>query len=68
MPSTLAQGDAPTLVVVRKGGAVGNDADTTLVNYRVQDGRYIVDQVFDEAVLVVGAGAKRQRVTIVRGN
>ena len=68
MPSTLAQGDAPTLVVVRKGGNVSKDADTTLVNYRVQDGRYIVDQVFDEAVLVVGGGSKQQRVTIVRGN
>jgi type IV secretion system protein VirB9 len=54
--------------VVRKGGAVSNDADTTLVNYRVQDGRYIVDQVFDQAVLVVGVGAKQERVTIVRGN
>jgi P-type conjugative transfer protein TrbG len=68
MPSSLAQGDAPTLLVVRKGGSVNNDADTTLVNYRVQDGRYIVDQVFDEAVLVVGVGNKQQRVTIVRGN
>jgi type IV secretion system protein VirB9 len=68
MPSTLPQGDAPTLVLVRKGGNVSNDADTTLVNYRVQDGRYIVDQVFDEAVLVVGVGNKQQRVTIVRGS
>jgi P-type conjugative transfer protein TrbG len=68
MPSSLAQGDAPTLLVVRKGGNVNHDADTTLVNYRVQDGRYIVDQVFDEAVLVVGVGNKQQRVTIVRGS
>lgn len=68
MPTTLSQGDAPTLLVVRKGGNVSNDADTTLVNYRVQDGRYIVDQVFDEAVLVVGVGNKQQRVTIVRGS
>jgi len=68
MPSILPQGDAPTLVVVRKGGAASNDADTTLVNYRVQDGRYIVDQVFDQAVLVVGVGAKQERVTIVRSN
>jgi type IV secretion system protein VirB9 len=68
MPRGLPQGDAPTLVVVRKGGAVSDDVDTTLVNYRVQDGRYIVDQVFDQAVLVVGVGAKQERVTIVRGN
>lgn len=68
MPSTLSQGDAPTLLVVRKGGKVGNEADTTLVNYRVQEGRYIVDQVFDEAVLVAGVGDKQQRVTIVRGH
>jgi type IV secretion system protein VirB9 len=66
MPSTLPQGDAPTLVVVRKGGSISNDADTTLVNYRVQNGRYIVDQVFDQAVLVVGVGRQQERVTIVR--
>jgi len=68
MPRALPQGDAPTLVVVRKGGSAGNDADTTLVNYRVQSGRYIVDHVFDQAVLVVGVGRQQERITIVRGN
>jgi P-type conjugative transfer protein TrbG len=68
MPGALPQGDAPTLVVVRKGGSASNDADTTLVNYRVQNGRYIVDQVFDQAVLVVGVGRQQERVTIARGN
>lgn len=67
MPRTLPQGEAPALVVLRKGGAISNAADTTLVNYRVQDGRYIVDQVFDQAVLVAGVGKRQERVTIVRG-
>jgi len=36
------------------------------VNYRVRGNRYIVDQVFSEAVLLVGAGENQQRVHIER--
>ena len=67
MPTTLAQADAPSLIVVRKGGKPSKDDDTSMVNYRLQDGRYIVDEVFDEAVLISGVGHHQERVTIVRG-
>ncbi|MBL8368422.1 MAG: P-type conjugative transfer protein TrbG, partial [Candidatus Accumulibacter sp.] len=49
MPSTMAQGEAPTLLVVRKDGGLFSDDETVMVNYRVQGNRYIVDAVFDKA-------------------
>lgn len=39
---------------------------TELVNFRVEGSRYIVDRLFDKAVLVVGVGKKQTRVTITR--
>ena len=38
-----------------------------MVNYRVQNNRYIVDAVFDKAMLIVGVGRNQERVTITRG-
>ena len=37
---------------------------TELVNFRVDGSRYIVDRLFDKAILVVGVGKKQTRVTI----
>jgi type IV secretion system protein VirB9 len=37
-----------------------------LVNFRVDGSRYIVDRLFDKAILVVGVGKKQTRVTITR--
>jgi type IV secretory pathway VirB9-like protein len=39
---------------------------TELVNFRVDGRRYIVDRLFDKAILVVGVGKKQTRVTITR--
>jgi P-type conjugative transfer protein TrbG len=66
MPASLSRADAPALLVVRRGGKVSSPNDTSIVNYRLQDKRYIVDEVFDEAVLVSGVGHHQDRVTIVR--
>ena len=49
--------EAPALLVVSHQGE-------NLVNYRVLDDRYVVDQVFREAALIIGVGDKQQRVTI----
>lgn len=62
MPSTLGQSEAPTLLVMR-----GNsDKDQVIVNYRVQGDRYIVDSVFDKAIMIAGVGGKQDRITITR--
>jgi len=51
--------ELPTLLMVVNG-------KTELVNFRVDGSRYIVDRLFDKAVLVVGVGKKQTRVTITR--
>ena len=52
--------DSPVLLVLDHTGR------TAQVNYRVRGNRYIVDRVFSEAVLLVGAGEHQQRVHIKR--
>lgn len=67
MPHAMEQTEAPSLLIVRAGGSASKAADTSIVNYRLQDGRYIVDQIFDQAVLISGVGKRQERVTITRG-
>ena len=66
MPSTFAQGEAPTLLVVRASGSVFKKDEEVMVNYRLQDGRYVVDTIFDKAVLIAGVGIGQRKVTIER--
>jgi type IV secretion system protein TrbG len=66
MPSTFSQGEAPTLLVVRASGSLFKKDDEVMVNYRLQDGRYIVDTLFEKAVLVAGVGRGQRKVTIER--
>jgi len=66
MPSAMEQTEAPTLLVVRKDGGLFTDDETVLVNYRVQGDRYIVDTIFDKAILIAGVGSSQDRVTITR--
>ena len=40
--------------------------ERALVNYRVRGDYYVVDKLFDEAVLVVGVGRHAERVTVRR--
>lgn len=67
MPSAMVQTEAPTLLVVRKDGGLFTDDETVMVNYRVQGDRYIVDTIFDKAILIAGVGSGQDRVTIQRG-
>ena len=66
MPGTLHQQDAPTLLVARKEGRLLKKSEQVLVNDRVQGGRYIVDAVFDQAIMIVGVGGNQEKVTITR--
>jgi len=68
MPKTMAQTEAPTLLVVRRDGGLFDDDETVMVNYRVQGDRYIVDTIFDKAILIAGVGSDQDVVTITRGN
>jgi type IV secretion system protein VirB9 len=66
MPARMRQTEAPTLLVVRKEGRLFRKSEQVMVNYRVQNGRYIVDSVFDQAVLVAGVGGNQQKITVTR--
>lgn len=60
MPADLHQTDAPTLFIEHP------DGQHALVNFRQRAGFYIVDTVFDRAVLTWGSGREQQTVTITR--
>lgn len=66
MPSvaSMTQADAPSLLILSVDGG-GKDA--TPVSYRMEGDSYVVDTVFDKAMLVAGTGAAQERVTIERG-
>lgn len=51
--------DAPILLV--KDGK-----QDRLVNYRMRGERFVVDSLFDEAVLISGVGSEQQKITIKR--
>ncbi len=57
MPAGMKSSEAPALLVA---GPAGNG----LVNYRVAGNYYIVDRMFDQAVLLAGVGRAQDRVTI----
>ncbi|MBY0406418.1 MAG: P-type conjugative transfer protein TrbG, partial [Rickettsiales bacterium] len=66
MPASITSTEAPTLLVVRKAGGLFSDDEQVMVNYRVQHNRYIVDSVFDKAILISGVGDNQDRITIIR--
>lgn len=66
MPTAMAQTEAPTLLVIRKDGGLFSDDETVMVNYRVHGDRYIVDTVFQKAILIAGVGRGQDRVTITK--
>lgn len=66
MPKEMAQTEAPTLLVIRRDGGIFKDPETVMVNYRVQGDRFIVDTVFDKAIMIAGVGSNQDVVTIQR--
>ena len=59
MPPDLHAGEAPALLVNTASG----DA---LVNYRIRGDYYVVDKLFNQAVLINGTGKHQERVLITR--
>ena len=58
MPETLQQMDAPILVVLDEHN------NKKLVNSRLKGNAFIIDQVFNKAVLIAGVGRHQTRVVI----
>lgn len=53
--------ETPALMLVGPGGTLD------MVNYRVKGNTYVVDRLFDKAVLVLDVGSKQRRVAITSG-
>ena len=69
MPKTMSQFEAPTLLVIRNNRgfpSLGSNPEEVMVNYRVQGDRYIVDSIFDKAILIAGVGSNQDKITITR--
>ncbi|MBK1718094.1 P-type conjugative transfer protein TrbG [Thiocystis violacea] len=64
MPEAIASTEAPILLVLRRDGPFKKSK--VMVNYRLQDKRYIVDALFERAILVAGVGMGQEKVTIAR--
>lgn len=61
MPEKMINGEAPSLLVLRS-----KTNEEVLVNYRIHKDRYIVDTVFDKAILIAGVGQSQEKITIER--
>jgi type IV secretion system protein TrbG len=57
MAPGMKTGAAPALLIAAGGG-------TQMVNYRVAGNYYVVDRLFNQAILVSGVGRQQDRVTI----
>ena len=60
MPAALHTTDAPALFVQSPSG------EQAITNFRVKGGYYVIDSLFDRAVLSWGVGSNKQTVTISR--
>ena len=65
MSASMSQNEAPALLILR-GGSLFKKPESVMVNYRLQGCRYIVDNVFDKAILVIGSGSTQEKITITR--
>ena len=60
MPKSITVQEAPVLVVL------DSSSNKNLVNYRLKGDKYIVDKLFDSAMLLLGVGSDQESVMIHR--
>ena len=66
MPDEMQSRTAPSLLLLVDKGGLFSDEVTEIINYRLQDNRYIVDGIFDTAILTLDLDKHQQRVVITR--
>lgn len=66
MPRAMAATEAPTLLALRDSGTPFKKDEQVMVNYRLQGSRYIVDSLFEKAILIAGVGAGQKKIVIER--
>ena len=60
MPKNMSVQEAPALVVL------DSSSNKNLVNYRLKEDKYIVDKLFDSAMLLLGVGSDQESIVIYR--
>lgn len=60
MPKDMSVQEAPALVVI------DSSSNKNLVNYRLKEDKYIVDKLFDSAILILGVGSDQESIMIYR--
>lgn len=65
-PSAMNSNEAPSLIVTKFNKNSKNQEQ--LINYRLQNNKYIVDGLFYEAELISGVGSNQDKVVIRRTN
>jgi len=60
MPRSMNSKDAPVLLALDGSGS------QKIVNYRIVNNKFIVDNLFDKAILLIGVGSNQDKVTITR--
>lgn len=66
MPKTMLNQEAPTLLIIRENKGLFSSDENVMINYRLQGDRYIIDSVFDKAILITGVGSNQTKITITR--
>ena len=66
LPTAVASQDLPTVLMLRDEGGIFSEDDVEIINYRYQNGRFIVDGVPERLILISGVGNSQQKVTLSR--
>ncbi|WNL46355.1 P-type conjugative transfer protein TrbG [Dyella sp. BiH032] len=66
MPKSMSETEAPTLLALRESGSPFQKDEQVMINYRLQGNRYVVDALFDKAMLIAGVGASQKKIVIER--
>ncbi len=61
LPLSASKSELPALLVVHNG-------DKELVNYRFKNNIFIVDKIFNKAILITGVGHHQEKVIVKRGS
>ena len=62
LPRSINSSNIPLLMTVEP-----ESKKPVIINYRYQNNKFIVDAVFDKAILISGVGRSQKKVTIIRG-
>lgn len=64
LPKEVKYAKAPALMLLSRKGGLFTDEKTDIINYRLQANRYVVDGIFETAILTMGLDSDQQRVVI----